>query len=128
MPGSPLGIKERVDVCVWYETTKSLIDVQRRFRREYCPNNPDKVPDHKTILKWHRRLYETGSVLDAKKQRTRTVRTEEMSAAVVGVVEDDPHMSIRRVSNLFSLSAYSVHMILKEFKFHPYKMQTVQAL
>jgi hypothetical protein len=67
-------------------------------------------------------------VLDKKHQRKKTVRTEEMSNAVVGAVIENPNTSLRRLCNLFEVSLRTIQRIMVDFKFHPYKLQTLQAL
>ena len=61
----PLTIGQRVDIVLWYESSKSFTVVQRRFRSEYGIHT--QVPDKKTIIKWHTRFHQTGSVQAVKR-------------------------------------------------------------
>jgi hypothetical protein len=47
---------------------------------------------------------------------------------VAGAVASNPNISERRLSNIFSTSLGTIHNILHDFNFHPYKLQTVQKL
>jgi hypothetical protein len=107
---SRFSIQDRAQCACWFNETKSITMVQRRFRKgkEHCI-----APSRKSILKWHASLFTTGSILDKKRAKSFTVRTEEMSNAIVGAVEANPNISLRRLSVLFSVPLTSVHRILQ---------------
>jgi len=117
--------QQRALAACWYEETKSVTSVQRRFRRE---DKNVAVPSRKAILKWHTSLFNTGSVLNKKHKRARHIRTEETSNAIIGAALGNPNISLRRLSTLFSIPLTSVYRILCDFSFHPYKLQTLQKL
>ncbi|PSN47942.1 hypothetical protein C0J52_25552 [Blattella germanica] len=50
---------ERAQVVWWYAETKSIIQVQRNFRRVY---NKDP-PTHKTVKAWCNQFLATGNVM-----------------------------------------------------------------
>jgi hypothetical protein len=65
----------------WYEETKSVTSVQRRFIRE---DKNVAVISHKAILKWHTSLFNMGSALNKKHKRAHHIQTEETSNAIIG--------------------------------------------
>ena len=70
----------------------------------------------------------TGSVLNAPHQRLRARRSDEDIAAVQEHFEDDPHTSTRRASLALNMSGTTLQRILKDLKWHPYKVHVVQDL
>jgi len=120
------GIEIRAKAACWYEVTKSYVAVRRQLLKEYGKNFP--VPSNARIKDWHENLFERGDVRDTKKQRTSTVRTEENVERVLGHFSDNPHTSERRASNTLHLSRSTIKRILKDLKWHPYKVQIVQKL
>lgn len=119
-----LSIKERVKIAIWYETTGSVTNVQRRYRHEYQRD----APDRKTILKWHESLLERGSVNDYDYSRSPTVCTCEVKEQVVQHFRDQPTSSERAAANELSISQSSIHRVLSSAGFHPYKLQIMQEL
>ena len=118
------SIVERAKCAMWFESTKSVVAVQRKFFAEF----QRKPPSYKTILKWHSHLMENGSVLDSKRSRTHTVRTEESVAAVQQHFTNNPHSSTRRAAIDLTISRTSIQRVLKDLKWYPYKVQVMQKL
>ena len=50
--------QEKAQIVLWYAEHKSVVKVQRMFRRVYKRNSPQT----KSIKKWHKTFLETGSV------------------------------------------------------------------
>ena len=46
-----MSIEERIWVAVWYEETKSPVEVQSRFRAHFGRNGD--APQHARIMLWH---------------------------------------------------------------------------
>ena len=107
---------------------QSVISVQRRFRTEFSKHRHDTIPSGDSIRRWHSSLMSTGSVLNAPHQRLQTRRSDEDIAAVQEHFEDDPHSSTRRASLALDMSRTTVQRILKDLKWHPYKVHIVQEL
>ena len=114
-------------VC-WFEELKSETMVQRRYRQEFGDGAHEYCPSRMSINRWHEKFFETGSILRGPTDRTKSVRTEEMESEVVRGFEKDPHMSLRQAASMFSVSKNSISRTLRNYGFHPYRMQTVQQL
>ncbi len=69
------AVSDRAKIAAWYEWTKSVIVVQRKFRTEM----KREPPSADTIRKWHKALMEKASVQDVKKKRSRSAHSAENS-------------------------------------------------
>lgn len=118
-----LTARERAQVVSWYAQLGSVTVVRRKFRASYNRTPPSR----KTVLKWVNRFSEEGSVENKKHDRSRTTRSTELSNAVLGAFEC-PGMSISRAARLFDIGTTTVHRILREASFYPYKLQVVHQL
>jgi hypothetical protein len=115
---------ERVKCVLWYESSRSCISVQRKFRTEFHKDPPSA----KTIRKWHTSLMERGSVLSRKRHQPKSALTQENVQIVQQHFQTFPLTSIRRASTVLHISRPSIHRILRTLTYHPYKMQMVQKL
>ena len=59
-----MSVEERVWVAIWYEETKSQIEVQRRFQARFGRNRD--APQRASIRLWHENLFEHGNVFRRK--------------------------------------------------------------
>lgn len=116
-----LSIEERVKLAVWYEWSRSVVDVQRRYRQQFGRTPPSKD----TIHKWHTRLMETGSVCDAQRDRQ---SSSEGQAAVRKHFEAQPMSSQRQAVKALNVSRGFIQKALKDYGFHPYKLQVLHQL
>jgi hypothetical protein len=119
------SIEDRALCAFWYHESNSIVTVQRRFRKI---KKHASTPDRNSILLWHKSLFTCGTVLDKKREKCHSVVTDDLSNSVIGAVLANPKTSLRRLSTLFTISLSSIHRILHNFSFHPYKLQTVQQL
>lgn len=117
---------ERVKCSFWYENSRSPVVVARNYRSEY--GNHAIPPGRNSIIAWHKSLFETGSVYLAKHFRTKTATGQDAVNSVQQHFEDNPHSSTRRAANALNMSRTTVHRILKDLKWHPYKVKIVQKL
>ena len=106
----------------WYVNCRSFIIVQRKFKAEYGKNM--LPPCAATIKKWHKLMIEKGSV--ARKRNSMVIAKN--SEKVKTKFSENPHSSLRGASQSVGISHESVRKILKNEKWHPYKMVTVQQL
>lgn len=105
-----------------------MTEVQRVYRRQFNVGRHGHIPSRNTILSWVKKFEETGSVLDVKHGAPRTVRTPENVQTVREAFERSPRRSARKQSRVLGISRISLFRILKEIKFHPYKLQIVQKI
>lgn len=124
------SIEERALCACWYHESKSVVNVQRRFKEQERKKGRKNTvaPGRNSILQWYASLFSTGSIMDKKRDRPKSVRTHELSHGVAGAILSNPNISLRRLSNLFSTPLTTVHKIVHGFHFHPYKLQIVQKL
>ncbi len=119
-------VTERARCAAWFEWTNSCVMVQRKFRIEF---GRERDPPSTTMIRnWHEALVTTGSVQNVTRKRRRTSRTEEDITQVERHFEEDPHASTRRAALALNMSKTTIHRILKNLKWHPYKVQVVQKL
>jgi transposase len=101
---------------------------QRRVAEEFNTRHPEKNPEtQSTVSKLVSKFKETGSVAD-KRRSGRPPVAEEIREGVVAKVHASPRKSIRRTSMELGVPKGTVHDILKQENFHPYKLQIVQHL
>ncbi|XP_011687036.1 PREDICTED: uncharacterized protein LOC105449477 [Wasmannia auropunctata] len=100
--------------------------------RRYAELYPNRArhPRPNVILEAAQRLYETGSVLQKKKDagRHRNARNLQNVETVLRAVEQEPEISIRDIAREYQLSYSTVQRILKEEKLHAYHYTRVQHL
>jgi biotin operon repressor len=113
----------RVKVVKLYFRTRSIIETQRAFRREFRRKD---APSRNTILACVRKFREEGTVQQSKHEGRRVVRTPETIAAISAAVKRSPKTSTRRLSARTGVSRTSVRS--KELDLWPYKIQIVQKL
>jgi transposase len=128
MANDKFTIQEKAKCVCWFEELQSATKVQRRFRTEFGDDVYRMCPSKRTIRRWHEKFFETGTILRSTMTRGKTVRTTEKENVIINAFRKDPHLSLRRAANAFSISKDSVRGILKDHDFFPYKMQTHQQL
>lgn len=120
------SVQQRARCVLWYAKSESITEVQRKFRATYGKHS--QGPNTSSIRKWHAKFLETGSVLDSTRKKESTKRTEAAAVLVREHFEEDCHTSQRRAANALNMSRTTIQRILKDLKFHPYKVQVVQRL
>jgi hypothetical protein len=111
----------------WVESGRSYVTFSRRVHAEL--GNHAKVPGRKAISGWVTKFRDTGSVARRTPVFSNTVRTEAKVAEVRAMLEEDPHLSVRRTANAADVSVGTAHAIMRgDIHFHPYKLQLVQEL
>ena len=104
-------VEEKARITAWYESTRSVTFVQRKFRSEYGRNRV--APSGAAIRKWHKKFLSTGSIEDRDRKRKKTISTPENVPRMLEHFHEDTHSSIRRASSSLSISLSSVQRILK---------------
>ena len=120
------SVTEKAKCSAWYESSASVVEVQRKFHAEYGKNR--KAPDGRTIRRWHEMLLTTGSVVAVKRAKSSTARTEENGCRVRQHFADHPTTSIRRAASSLNMGHSTIQRILHDYRWHPYKVQVVQKL
>lgn len=127
MATADFSVAQKFKIAAWYENFKSPVMVHRKFRSEYGRNA--SLPDPRTIKNLHANCIEHGTVIyKSKGGRKRESRSLENIANVEDKIEENPRISIRRLACSLELSRATVHRILQEKKYHPYKIKVVQEL
>ena len=119
----------------YYDMIMVLGECQGQYyvaARRYAELYPNRArhPRPDVILAAAQRLYETGSVLQKRKEggRHRDARNIQTVETVLCAVEQNPATSIRNIAREHELSYSTVQRILKEEKLHDYHCTRVQHL
>ena len=88
-------IEQRVWTAIWFEESKSVTDVCRRYRSRFGRNM--QAPQRALIIRWHENLFQHGNVLHriSGSGRPRLVCTEENKEAVATAFTRSPKKLIR---------------------------------
>lgn len=107
-------------------------EVKRNARKAckvYSQRFPGRrCPDHKTIILLVDNLKLYGDFTKPKRNRRRPVRNENNVNEVIAAVNENPHTSTRAISARTHISSTTVRRILKDKRYHDYKMILVQQL
>lgn len=116
-------------VEAYFSNARSVIAVQRAFRRHFDIPPRGRVPDRKSVLMWVDAFRGTGNVAKERKGPQKTVRTPDNTERVRASIERSPKRSARKHAVALGMSSRSLRRILHfELHFHPYKMSVVQQL
>lgn len=117
-------VQQKVQCCYWLAEFKYPKIVERRFRQQWPEKQP---PDRHTITTWHRKLLETGSLVE-KTPRGKKV-TEAQVDRIQQAFQRSPCKSVRRASRELAIPKSTIHDVLhKRLRLHAYKIQLVQKL
>ena len=99
--------QEKAQCVSWFIETKSDVQTQRRYKTK---NGKDPT-SRSSIRRWHKKLMETGSVLDAARSgRPRT--SAENIERVRQAFSRSPIKSIRTAAREWELLPTTVHKVL----------------
>jgi transposase len=100
---------------LWYAESKSVVTVQRNFRRVYQKDAP-------TVRKWYQQFQETGSVVKGHspgRPSTSQDDTEHIRVAF----QRSPKSSVRHVSRQLHIPKSTVHDVVhRRLKLRAYKL------
>ncbi|GBN54596.1 hypothetical protein AVEN_21553-1 [Araneus ventricosus] len=115
---------EKANSVGWYFESKSIVKVQRNFHTKF--NKPP--PSRNSILSWHKKFLETGSVLD-KPRSGRPSTSDSDVERIREAFTRSPTKSTRQASIELGVAQSSIRDVLhKRLHFKPYKMQLVHQL
>jgi transposase len=120
-----LSKDERIEIILRVGSGSSRI-----VAAEYNGHHPDRRPiTHDTVTKLVAKFKKNGSVDDQRRSgRPRTAGTEECATMVLSALSKSPRKSSGRLSAETGISQSSIARIVKEQKWHPYKLQMRQHL
>ncbi len=117
------SVQERIKIVEVYFATKSGVQTQRQFWRDFPGRN---APTRLTTKRLLDKFRETGSVQDnivGRSGRPLSVRTENNIVTVRQRLEQSPRKSTRRLSQETDLSRSSVMRIMRQdLHLFPYKI------
>ena len=100
-----------------------------RVRTEYIQTFPGEVPPPRcTVHEIVKKFETTGSVANKKRNRKRTVLTEETLDEICVSLERTPTKSIPKLAQQVGISESSAHRATKLLKLKPYKHTCVHSL
>jgi hypothetical protein len=123
----PYSLQERAHFLPGYFICKQNY---QQFRDRLLTTGTNvRIPLKVTLAKWAKTFLETDSVADPPRTRKRTDRTAENVQLATELVQDNPHISTRQLSNNLNISQSSAQKILrKDLNLVPYKAPEVQAM
>lgn len=112
-------IAERVQIIELFFGNNSCANTAVQLFNQQHPNNN---VDRRYVLELVRKFRQTGAVTNKKRDNERPVRNEAVEVAVLGHVAVDPTLSTRQLAAVSGVSRTTIQRILKQHKFHPYKI------
>ncbi|KAJ4447016.1 hypothetical protein ANN_09004 [Periplaneta americana] len=108
---------------------RSIIRVQRLFRRQYNLRPREAVPTYVSIMKWDRQLRETGSLLSNAGKHSKRKVSDENVERIREAFQRSPRKSIRQASVQLNIPPTTVHTVLhKRLRLRAYKLQLHQMI
>ncbi|KAJ4442648.1 hypothetical protein ANN_04237 [Periplaneta americana] len=108
---------------------RSIIRVQRLFRRQYNLRPREAVPTYVSIMKWDRQLRETGSLLSNAGKHSKRKVSDENVERIREAFQRSPRKSIRQSSVQLNIPPTTVHTVLhKRLRLRAYKLQLHQMI
>ncbi|PSN29581.1 hypothetical protein C0J52_27844, partial [Blattella germanica] len=108
---------------------KSIIRVQRLFRRQYNLMPRDAVPTYVSIMKWESQLRETGSLLSNAGKHFKRKVSDENVEHIREAFQRSPRKSFRQASVQLNIPLTTVHTVLhKILRLRAYKLQLHQMI
>ena len=122
----PITVEEKVYLMSWAVAYNNCEQSRRLFRKKY---NKD-APPISTVKYWKAKFIETGSLVTDRQRagRPRSASNDENKENVCAAVRENPSTSVRVIAAELNMSIGSVHNILKEENFHPFKPVSCQLL
>ena len=116
--------QEKAQCVSWFIEKKSDVQTQRNYRSKYGRDPPSRP----SILLWHKKFMETGTVFDRRRSgRPRT--SEENIERVRQAFQRSPMKCIPTAARQLELTRSTVHKVLhKNLRLYAYKVQMLQAL
>lgn len=117
------SMQEKAQAVLWYAEFKSIITVQRQFRRVFQKN----APDPKTIKEWTATFLATGSVQKRHGggRRVSEERVEDVRTAFTR----SPRKSTRRASRELQMPRTTLQRVLhKRLRLYAYKVQILHEI
>ncbi len=118
----PFTHKQRIYLLERYLATKSYADTIVAFTTKY---EDAQVSNKSFISRLVKKFCETGSVMNAPKNRTLTVLTPEKVEDIGAAFSDTPHSSIRKVVRQTGTSMKSTHHATRLLKLYPYRVKVL---
>ena len=120
-----LTLQQRTFVCKCYFKWES----RSRVRTEYIQTFPGEVlPSRFTIHEIVKKLETSGNVANKKRNRKRTVLTEESLDEIAASLERTPTKSNPKLAQQVGISQSSAHRATKLLKLKPYMCTSVHSL
>lgn len=112
-------IEEKVVVTSWAIVHENVEESRRLFVDRFGK----EAPSRQVISYWKCKLLETGSLVKDRPRSGRPVTAsgDDSKQAIINVVDEDPQISTRRISDVTDITRTTVRRILKKENYHPYK-------
>lgn len=121
-----LSLKQRIEVLIFIgcgDMVRTQQEVCTMFNNKY----PEQPITQSTVSKIEKKFREFGTVEDLPKSGRPKIN-DDTKLNVFLALEENPHNSVRQVSRDHDVPFTSVHKMLKNEKWHPFKIHLVQEL
>jgi len=119
-----LTLKQRIFLVETFVKSNSFLTVKNEFQQKYDKDPPAKSTIQDLVKKWR----STGSVLNNKKRRSKTVLTLNKLTEINNRLRNSPRKSLRRLSVQSGVSYTSTHRATKQLGLKAYKVSVQQQL
>lgn len=118
---SRFTLEERWEILrIYFQSDCCVADTVRNLS-SVIP--PDKVPSAPGVRKFIKKVRETGMLIDNKHYpRARSMRTDEIIAAVIQSVRENPETSTRHRAQQLNISRSSLRRLLQDLGLYDYKV------
>ncbi|KAJ8967976.1 hypothetical protein NQ317_000800 [Molorchus minor] len=89
-----------------------------------------RLPDLRTFTNCHCHLHEYGKFETVTKNagRSRDIRNPVTKEQILNLIDENPRLGTRQISNNLGVSQSTMWRVLYEFRLYPYHVQHVQGL
>jgi hypothetical protein len=110
--------QEKAQRVLWFAESKSVVTVQRNFRRVYRKD----APTDKSIREWYQQFQETGSVVKGQSPGKPSTSKDDTERIQV-VFQRSPKRFVRHVSRQLQIPKSTVHDVVdRRLKLRAYKL------
>lgn len=122
-----LSVTQRIEILILLgcgDKTRTQKQVCEIFNTKY----PDRRISQSTVSRIENKFREFGNVTDIPKSGRKRILDDEKKLDVLLDIQDNPHKPTRQVAADNDVSKTSILRLLKNEKYHPYKIHLVQEL
>lgn len=119
-------MEKKAKLVAWAVAFNNVSEARRRYKETFH----DEAPPSSTVHRWVKRFLVYGDINKREEGSGRQVTAsgDDTFSLIQPMIDEDPNISTRRISNALGVSQSSVVRCLHKKNYHPYKPTFVQAL